>query len=206
MTESKGTDAGAGGAPPAPEPHRGTLALRAARAGEEGALAEAFALVYDEIRAIARARLARHGPRMTLDTTAVVHEAYIKIARHGEMAWEDRGHFFAVASTAMRQVVLDHARRRLAAKRGGGGERVPLDEAEQVADAQARDALALDAALELLARADAQLGRVVELRFFGGLSVEETARTLAVSEATVKRAWRKARAFLHRELADGAAA
>jgi RNA polymerase sigma factor (TIGR02999 family) len=187
--------------------HHVTLALHAARGGDPAALDQAFQLVYDDVRAIARARVARFGVGSTLDTTAVVHEAYLKLARHGEMAWEDRQHFFAVASAAMRQVLLDHARRHLSIKRGGGAAHLPLTEAAAAAavDDQARDVIALDAALSRLAALDTHLARVVELRFFGGLTVEETAQTLGVSEATIKRAWRRARAFLHRELVGAAA-
>jgi len=185
-------------------PHQVTLALLAARQGDREAMDEAFRLVYDEIRQVARARLDQLRLRGTLDTTAVVHEAYLKIVRHGEMAWQDRQHFLAVASAAMRQVLLDHARRHRTAKRGAGAQHVPLDEAGGEAVVSARDVIALDAALTRLAGADPQLGRVVELRFFGGLSVEETARVLSVSEATVKRSWRKARAILHRELGSRA--
>ncbi len=185
--------------------HHVTVALHAARRGELAALNEAFQLVYEDVRAIARARVARFGVGSTLDTTAVVHEAYLKLARHGEMAWEDRQHFFAVASAAMRQVLLDHARRHLSIKRGGGAAHVPLTEVDAAIDVQARDVVALDAALTRLAALDAQLARVVELRFFGGLTVEEAAQTLDVSESTVKRAWRRARAFLHRELVGAAA-
>ena len=187
----------------APRAHLVTLALREARGGDTGALNRAFALVYDEIRAIAHARRARLGAGGTLDTTAVVHEAYLKLARHGGMAWEDRAHFLAVASTAMRQVLLDQARRRLADKRGGGAEHVRLTVADPPADAtaEAREVLALEEALGRLATVDPRLVRVVELRFFGGLTVEETARALDVSEPTVKRDWQRARAFLHRELA-----
>jgi RNA polymerase sigma factor (TIGR02999 family) len=186
--------------------HHVTVALHAARGGDPAALNEAFQLVYEDVRAIARARVARFGVGSTLDTTAVVHEAYLKLARHGGMAWEDRQHFFAVASAAMRQVLLDHARRHLSIKRGGGADHVPLTEADGAIDVQARDIVALDAALTRLATLDAQLARVVELRFFGGLTVEETAQTLRVSEATIKRAWRRARAFLHRELVGPTAA
>ncbi|MBK7769787.1 MAG: hypothetical protein IPI48_04410 [bacterium] len=110
--------------------HEVTLALQAARRGDPLALNDAFQLVYEEVRAIARSRVARAGGRATLDTTAVVHEAYLKLARHGEMAWEDRQHFLAVASTAMRQVLLDHARRHLSVRRGGGAPHVPLTEAD----------------------------------------------------------------------------
>jgi len=195
--------AGDDGIPPS---HLVTLALQAARAGDPAALSELFSLLYDEIRAIAHARVVRHGYGATLDTTAVVNEAYLKIVRHGELAWEDRSHFFAVASTAMRQILLDHARRHVAAKRGGGAEHVPLDDHDAAVDAQARDVIALDAALQRLARHDPRLAQVVELRFFGGLSVEETADALGVSEPTVKRDWRKARDFLQQELAGDDAA
>lgn len=195
--------------PPTPDDdlrtHQVTLALQAARGGDAAALNEAFHLVYDEVRAIARARVARAGAGSTLDTTAVVHEAYLKLARHGGMEWADRQHFLAVASSAMRQVLLDHARQHLAAKRGGGAAHVPLTEADAAVEAQARDILALDAALGRLAAMDPELARLVELRYFGGLTIEETARALDVSDATVKRAWRRARAFLHRELAGAEA-
>ena len=180
--------------------HDVTLALQAARGGDPLALNEAFHLVYEEVRAIARARVARAGGASTLDTTAVVHEAYLKLARHGGMAWEDRQHFLAVASTAMRQVLLDHARQRLAARRGGGAAHVPLTEADAAVESQAREILALDAALSNLARLDPHLARLVELRYFGGLTIEETAQALGVNDTAVKRAWRRARAFLHREL------
>lgn len=185
--------------------HLVTLALQAARAGDPAAMNEVFGLVYEEIRQLARARVARHGLGGTLDTTAVVHEAYLKLLRQGEPAWEDRGHFFAVASAAMRQILLDHARRHLAGKRGGGAAHVPLESVDPAVDDQARDLLALDAALGRLARRDEQQARIVELRFFGGLSIAETAQALGVSDATVKRAWRDARAFLLQELADDAA-
>jgi RNA polymerase sigma factor (TIGR02999 family) len=184
--------------------HQVTLALQAARGGDPAALNEAFHLVYDEVRAIAHARVARAGGGGTLDTTAVVHEAYLKLARHGGLSFADRQHFLAVASTAMRQVLLDHARRRLSARRGGGAEHLPLTKADPAADEQAREVVALDEALRTLAALDPQLARVVELRWFGGLTIEETAGALEVSEATVMRAWRRARAWLQRELDAGA--
>lgn len=182
--------------------HQVTLALQAARGGDPAALNQAFHLVYDQVRAIARARVARAGAGSTLDTTAVVHEAYLKLARHGDLALQDRQHFLAVASTAMRQVLLDHARQHLSARRGGGAAHVPLTEADADAavEEQARDIMALDDALNRLGALDPQLARLVELRYFGGLTIEETAQALGVSDATVKRAWRRARAFLHREL------
>ena len=131
--------------------HHVTLALQAARGGDPAALNEAFQLVYEEVRRSRGPGSARFGVGSTLDTTAVVHEAYLKLARHGEMAWEDRQHFLAVASAAMRQVLLDHARRHLSLKRGGGAAHVPLTEADAAVDDQARDILALDAALTRLA-------------------------------------------------------
>lgn len=180
--------------------HQVTLALQAARNGDPAALNEAFHLVYDEVRAIAHARVARIGSGSTLDTTAVVHEAYLKLARHGSLAFEDRQHFLAVASTAMRQILLDHARQHLSDRRGGGAAHVPLTEADAAVAVQVREILALDEALSRLAALDPYLARIVELRFFGGLTIEETAQALQVSDATIKRAWRRARAFLHREL------
>lgn len=191
--------------PPGPgsdRAHLVTLALQKARGGDSEALNRVFGLVYEEVRAIARARRARMGAGGTLDTTAVVHEAYLKLARHGEMPWEDRAHFLCVASRAMRQVLIDYARSRLADKRGGGALHLPLTEAHAAASAEARSVVALDEALRGLEALDERLGRVVELRFFGGLSVEDTARALGISEPTVKRDWQRARAFLHRELAE----
>lgn len=187
-----------------PDAHLVTLALQAARGGDSEALSRVFGLVYEEVRAIARSRRARLGAGGTLDTSAVVHEAYLKLARHGEMPWEDRAHFLCVASRAMRQVLIDYARSRLADKRGGGAGHVPLTEAHAAAAAEARDLVALDEALRGLEVLDERLGRVVELRFFGGLTVEDTARALGISEPTVKRDWQRARAFLHRELAGDA--
>lgn len=181
-------------------PHAVTLALKAARNGDQAALAEAFRLVYGEIRAIAHRRVARHGIGGTLDTTAVVHEVYLKLVRHGDLSLDDRQHFLAVASLAMRQILLDHARRHLSVRNGAGAVHVPLDDDDAVVEAQARDLIALDKALLRLAGVDDQLARVVELRFFGGLTVEETAAALGVSEPTIKRAWRRARDFLQREL------
>lgn len=178
-----------------------TLALRAARGGDPQAMNRAFQIVYQEMRALAHARFGRRFGGSTLEATAVVHEAYLKLVHRGDMAWEDRRHFLAVASTAMRQVLVDHARRHLSAKRGGGAPHVALTEADLAAAGQAQELLDLDAALARLAALDAPLAHLVELRYFGGLTIEETAQALAVGPATVKRNWRKARMFLHRELA-----
>jgi RNA polymerase sigma factor (TIGR02999 family) len=157
-----------------------------------------FALVYGELRARARQQLARMRPGETLDTTALVHEAYLKLASRAQANYTDRAHFFAVASRAMRQILVDYARRASAQKRGGGASAVSLDDDDPGCGVptHADALLALDAALARLAVLDERLARVVELRFFGGLSVEETAEALQSSPRTVKRDWRKARILL----------
>jgi len=175
--------------------------LAAARGGERAALDEVFGRVYEEIRRLAHGQLARAGGS-TLSTTAVVHEAYLKLVRSPAIAWADRGHFYAVAATAMRQILLNHARAKAARKRDGG-RALSLEDAELAVEDHAAELLELDAALTRLAALDERLGRVVELRFFAGLSVEETAAVLGVTDRTVKRDWRAARAFLHRELHPG---
>ena len=156
-------------------------------------------LVYDELRALARRRL-RHGRDETLQTTVLVHEVYLKLAQHSRLEIHDRHHFFALAARAMRQLTVDYARRRAADKRGGGVRLVSAADIELPVVERAEQIVALDAALDRLAQLDAPLARVVELRYFGGLSVEETAGVLGCSARTVKRDWRKARAVLHAEL------
>ncbi len=174
--------------------------LVAMREGDKGALGRLMPLVYDELRAMARGQLRRHGQgQKTLATTALVNEAYVKLVGHGEAAWKDRCHFMAVATLAMRQILVDAARKRRAEKRGGGQAAVTLDDALGT-HSRAEDILAVHEALEQLEELDARLGRIVELRFFGGLSVEETAEVMDCSARTVKRDWRKARAFLLRQL------
>lgn len=165
-------------------------------------LGELLPDVYDDLRRIARNHLRRHRAGMTLDTTAVVHEAYLKLlAANG--AWNDRGHFFALASTAMRHLLVDHARRKHADKRGGGAVHVTLSEAVASSAAPPLDVLSLDAALKDLATLDPMLERVVECRFFAGLSVEETAAALGRSTRSVERDWARARAYLFDSLAQG---
>jgi RNA polymerase sigma factor (TIGR02999 family) len=178
-----------------------TELLAAWRGGDRDAAARLMPLVYDELRALARRQLGGRGGE-TLRTTALVHEAYLKLGRRSRLVVEDRHHFFAIAARAMRQLVVDHARRRVATKRGGAERPLSLDEAEIPIVERAADILALDDALERLAEVDESLSRVVELRFFAGLSVEETAGALDCSPRTVKRDWQKARAFLYRELTD----
>jgi len=176
-----------------------TALLREWRAGDAAALDRLMPLVYDELRAQARRLLrAERGP-VTLQATGVVHEAYLRLVGGQPAAWEDRAHFFGVASRLMRQVLVDHARARLALKRGGGATLVELAEVP-APEAPRVDVLALHAALDRLAALDAAQERIVELRYFGGLTVEETALVLSVSPATVKRDWASARAWLLREL------
>jgi RNA polymerase sigma factor (TIGR02999 family) len=180
-----------------------TVLLHAHAAGDTEALDQLLPRVYDELRRIARQRLRQERPDHTLATTDLVHEAYLKLLPTDRVDWRDRAHFFAVASRAMRQVLIDHAVRRAAAKRGGGGQPLTLEENSGATETPLDDLIALSDALEKLARIDARQARVVECRFFGGLSLEETAEALAISPATVSREWTFARAWLHRELAAG---
>ena len=179
-----------------------TRLLISLREGSRDALHDLLPLVYDELRAMARRRLSGQPGDQTLGTTALVHEAYLKLIDQTRLSINDRKHFFAVAAMAMRQIVVDHARRRRALKRGGAGRRrVDLESTELAVDARAEEIVALDEALTRLTALDERLARVVELRFFGGLSVDETAEVLEVDPRTVKRDWRKARALLHQDLA-----
>jgi RNA polymerase sigma factor (TIGR02999 family) len=177
-----------------------TTLLNAMRRGDEEALSRLFDVLYQELRRIAHGQLARAPGRNTLNTTEVVHEAYLKLFGHGAVALQDRTHFFAVASRAMRQILVDRARMRLAQKRGGGAERVELDENDIHVDDCAEVIAGLDRALKQLSGLDDRLAHVVELRFFGGLSFEEAAEVLGISERTARRDWTKARAFLYQEL------
>lgn len=183
-----------------------TELLAAARAGDSSAAERLFAAVYADLKRIARRQLGGAGE--TLSPTALVHEAYLRLARPGALGQHDRTHFFAVAARAMRQILVDHARRKAADKRGGGIAAGELDEGRIAAGGEtaAEDLLALDAALARLAAADERLARVVELRFFGGLELAEIADVVGVSERTLKRDWRRARAFLYREITGAAPA
>jgi RNA polymerase sigma-70 factor, ECF subfamily len=179
-----------------------TDALAAARDGEPGALDQVFPLVYGQLRALARRRLAGERSGHTLSTTALVHEAYVKLVDQTRVQWQDRSHFFAVAARAMRRILVDHARRQRAARRGGaaGGRRISLDDVEIAAAERATEIVALDEALQRLAGIDARQVRVVELRFFGGLSEKETGDALGISQRTVAREWVTAKGWLYREL------
>jgi RNA polymerase sigma-70 factor, ECF subfamily len=168
--------------------------------GDQRALDRLTPLVYEELRQQAARYLRRERPGHTLQTTALINEAYLRLIDAKDVRWQSRAHFFAVAANLMRRVLVDHARRRDAAKRGGSQIRLTLDEGLAVAKDSEVDLLAIDEALDRLAAIDEQQARVVELRFFSGLSVEETAAALGVSAKTVKRDWSVARAWLRREI------
>ena len=177
--------------------------LRAWSLGEKTAFDELMPLVYEELRRIARRQWRRQGAGQTLDATALIHEAYLRLADQTEVRWQNRAHFFGVAAKAMRHIVVDHVRTRRAAKRGGEARRVPLD-AVSVAIERPIDVIALDDALQSLAVLDHRKSQVVELKYFGGLAVREIAEVLHVSEETVARDWRLARTWLLRELSKSA--
>jgi RNA polymerase sigma factor (TIGR02999 family) len=168
--------------------------------GDESALEGLTPLVYEELRRLAHHYMGRERPGHTLQTTALVNEAYVRLIDWKNVHWQSRAHFFGVAAQLMRRILVDFARARGYAKRGGGAPAVTLDEAAFVSSDKGADIVALDEALVSLAELDARQSRVVELRFFGGLSVEETAEVLKVSPGTVRRDWSLARAWLHREL------
>jgi RNA polymerase sigma factor (TIGR02999 family) len=163
-------------------------------------------VVYQELRRLAAAYLRRERPGQTLQPTGLVHEAYLRLMKDRQDRWQNRAHFCAIAANAMRQILIERARARGALKRGGAQPRVTLDEALVAGGEQSFDILALDRALEKLAALDAEQARLVELRFFGGLTVEETAEAMSISPATVKRHWAVARAWLARELEGDAPA
>jgi RNA polymerase sigma factor (TIGR02999 family) len=174
--------------------------LTAWSAGDERALTALMPLVYDGLRAIARQFLRHERPGHTLQPTALVHEAYARLVDHDRIQWQGRTHFFAVASRTMRRILVEHARRRHALRRGGDPLRVTLDETSRVANRDDVEVIALDRALHKLGAVDATEERIVELRYFGGLTIEEAAEVLGSSPATVKREWVHARAWLRREM------
>lgn len=168
------------------------------RAGDEESLRRLLPVVYDELRRMAHYHLRNERPHHTLQSTALVHEAYLRLAKQ-DARFQNREHFFAAAAHLMRQILVDYARQRNAAKRDGGYT-LTLDEGMAFAKARSIDLLALDDALNLLSKLDAQQSRIVELRYFAGLSIEETSRVLGISPATVKRDWATAKVWLHREM------
>jgi len=178
-----------------------TLLLIAWSEGDQAALEKLIPLVYQELRRLAKRYLKRERPGHSLQTTALVHEAYLRLIDSSRVRWQNRAHFFAVSAQLMRRILVDFARSRRYLKRGGEAQHVSLGEALDIAEARGAALIALDDALLALARIDERKSRVIELRYFGGLSVEETAETLKVSTETVKRDWRLARTWLRRELA-----
>ncbi|HEU4388020.1 MAG TPA: sigma-70 family RNA polymerase sigma factor [Blastocatellia bacterium] len=175
--------------------------LAAWRDGDPDALSRIVPLVYDELRHLAHRYVRQQPHEHTLQTTALVHEAYLRLAGRDEVNWQNRAHFFAVCAQVMRSLLIDRARARQANKRGGGAEQVELDETSVAEKSQDEELLVLNAALEKLAKVDLRKSRIVEMRYFGGMSAQEIATTLGTSAVTVKREWLKARAWLYREIA-----
>jgi len=182
-----------------PSPNQVTELLLKWKCGDQDSLHALLPLVYNELRRLAQHHLRGERPDHTLQSTALVHEAYLRMVKPGSMQFESRGHFFALASQLMREILVDHARHRRAAKRDGG-ERLTLEVAAELAESKGVDLLALDDALNELAKMNPRQSRIVELKFFGGLSIEEVSDVLGVSPATVERDWAVARAWLYREI------
>ncbi len=170
--------------------------------GDSNAAERLMPLVYEELRRLARRYLQRERPDHTLQATGLVHEAYLRLVDQTDMTWQNRAQFFSVAAQSMRRILVDHARAHQAAKRGGGREKLEFDEALTPSE-QAVDLIALDDALQDLVTFDVRKSRIVELRFFGGLSIEEIGEVLAISPRTIRREWRVAKAWLRREIMKG---
>jgi RNA polymerase sigma factor (TIGR02999 family) len=182
------------------QPAEVTELLRRWSRGDAAARESLVPLVYDELRRLARYYLASQRSDHTLQSTAIVHEAYLRLAGRDNVHFENRSHFFAVAAQLMRRILVDHARKRNAAKRGGAQLTLLVDEAVEPSSQRELDLVVLDDALKALAELDERQSRIVELRFFGGLSIEDTSRLLEISPATVKREWSTARAWLYEEI------
>jgi RNA polymerase sigma factor (TIGR02999 family) len=189
-----------------PSPSNVTAMLRDWSNGDRQAQDQLFRVVYNELHGQAARYLRHEHPGLSLQTTDLIHEAYLRLIDQQQVEWQNRLHFFAIAAQVMRRILVDHARSRQAAKRGGSDIRLPLEDAMVVLPGPDLDFVALDEALNKLAEIDPQQSQVVELRFFSGLSVEETAKVMSVSERTVKRDWHVAKAWLRRELSRGGAA
>jgi RNA polymerase sigma factor (TIGR02999 family) len=188
-----------------PAPPNVTSLLHDWSNGDRKAQDQLFQAVYNELHRQAARYLQHEHPGLSLQTTDLIHEAYLRLIDQQHVGWQNRLHFFGIAAQVMRRILVDHARSRQAAKRGGSAIRLPLEEAMVMLPGQDLDFVALDEALNKLAQIDPQQGQVVELRFFSGLTVEETAKVLDVSERTVKRDWNVAKAWLRRELSKGSA-
>ena len=185
-----------------PSPHEVTQLLNDWSHGDREALDKLTPLVYDELRRLAHHYLSRESPGHTLQTTALVNEAYLRLVGQKDKHWHNRAHFFAVSATVMRNILVDYARKRAYQKRGGGARTVALDEAAVMSEERAADLLALDEALRDLARYDERKAHIVELRYFAGLSIEETAEVLKVAPITVRREWEKAKAWLYKAMTE----
>ena len=187
--------------------HEVTQLLHDWSEGNGQAFEKLLPLVYDELRHLAGAYLNRERAGHTLQTTALVHEAYLKLVDQSSVRWQNRAHFFAIAAQAMRRILLDSARRRTAVKRGSGGQKLSLDDVATLSlETADENLIALDRALDELAEFDAQQSRIIELRYFGGMTIEETAEVMELSPATVKREWALARAWLYKSITGTAAA
>ena len=183
-----------------PPQHEITQLLAQWREGNQSALDELYPLVYDELHRLARRYMSRERKGHTLQTTALINEAYVRLVDQQNVPWANRSHFFAISAQIMRRILIDHARRHQYAKRGGGARQVSLEEAATVVPDQSRELLRLDEALKSLAEMDPRRSQVVELRYFGGLNNEEIAGVLQISENTVTRDWNMARAWLYQQL------
>ncbi len=187
----------------APSPEKVTQLLLAWREGDEAALEKLLPLVYDELHRLAARYMRRESPGHTLQTSALVNEAFIRLIDQQQVHWQNRAHFFGIAAQLMRRILLDHARGQARGKRGGGVHRVSFDEGAIVSEQRAAELIALDDALNALAAFDSRKSRIVELRFFGGLSNEEVTEVMGMSLRTVEREWRKAKAWLHHAISEG---
>lgn len=179
-----------------------TQIMQSISQGDLSAAEQLLPLVYDELRRLASRKLSQEKPGQTLQATALVHEAYVRLIGSNAQSWENRGHFFAAAAEAMRRILIDQAREKLAKKRGGDWKRVPLEEVDPVAGPPPEDLLALDESLEQLTTLDPVAGQLVKLRYFAGLSVEQAAEALHMAVATAYRHWAFARAWLHSQIAN----
>ena len=188
-----------------PARHQITELLAEWRDGNQSALDELYPLVYDELHRLARRYMSRERKGHTLQTTALINEAYVRLVDQKNVNWANRSHFFAISAQIMRRILIDHARRHAYAKRGGGAQQVSLEEVAAIVPEQGRELVRLDEALKSLAERDPRRSQVVELRYFGGLNNEEIAGVLNVSENTVTRDWNMARAWLYQQLTENAA-
>ena len=187
-----------------PARHQITELLAEWREGNQSALDELYPLVYDELHRLARRYMSRERKNHTLQTTALINEAYVRLVDQKNVNWANRSHFFAISAQIMRRILIDHARRHAYAKRGGGAQQVSLEEVAAITPDQGRELMRLDEALKSLAERDPRRSQVVELRYFGGLNNEEIAGVLHVSENTVTRDWNMARAWLYQQLTENA--